>query len=70
MKGSPRNELLGDLIDEDEGLTKEEDNALRQLAFFEMAGDLSASARQRKQDLRNRDRRTDVRNPRPDPSAD
>lgn len=51
------------------GLTKQEDNSLRQLAFFELAGDLSDMARHRMMELRKRDRRSDIRNPRPDPSA-
>jgi hypothetical protein len=50
------------------GLSKEEDNALRQLAFFELAGDLSAAAREKMESLLRRDRRSDIRNPRPDPS--
>lgn len=52
-----------------DGLTKQEDNTLRQLAFFDLAGDLSDMARHRLMELRKRDRRSDVRNPRPDPSA-
>ena len=49
-------------------LTKAEDNELRQLEWFELAGDLSESSQKRLVELRRRDRRTDVRNPRPDPS--
>jgi hypothetical protein len=52
-----------------EGLTKEEDNTLRQLAFFELAGVLSDLSRHRMRELRKRDRRREIRNPRPDPSA-
>ena len=49
-------------------LTKAEDNELRQLEWFELAGDLSEQSLKRLVELRKRDRRADVRNPRPDPS--
>lgn len=51
------------------GLTPAEDNELRQLTWFSMVGQLSESSNERLLELRAKDRRTKVRNPRPDPSA-
>jgi hypothetical protein len=59
---------FGSRGDDAEGLTKDEDNTLRQLAFFDLAGDLSAQAQERMECLKRRDRRTTIRDPRPDPS--
>jgi hypothetical protein len=53
----------------DSGLTPAEDNELRQLTWFSMVGQLSESSNERILELRAKDRRTKVRNPRPDPSA-
>ena len=53
----------------DSGLTPSEDNELRQLTWFSMVGQLSESSNERILELRAKDRRTKVRNPRPDPSA-
>lgn len=44
-----------------------EDAELRQLTWFGLAGDLSEQSRERIEELRSRDRRDDVRDPRPDP---
>jgi hypothetical protein len=68
MREKERRSQSGLRPDPEDGLTRDEDNALRQLAWFELAGDLSDWARQRIRDLRGRDRRENVRNPRPDPS--
>ena len=54
---------------EDHGLTADEDNELRQLTWFSMVGQLSDTSRTRLLELKGKDRRTKVRNPRPDPSA-
>ena len=54
---------------EDDGLTAEEDNELRQLTWFSMVGQLSDTSRTRLLELKRKDRRNKVRNPRPDPSA-
>ena len=56
-------------FDVDAGLTPAEDDELRQLTWFSMVGQLSESSTQRILELRAKDRRTKVRNPRPDPSA-
>ncbi|HEX4862924.1 MAG TPA: hypothetical protein VFV02_02560 [Acidimicrobiales bacterium] len=64
-KGSTRN-VNSEL---DSGLTAAEDDELRQLTWFSMVGQLSESSSERILELRAKDRRTKVRNPRPDPSA-
>jgi hypothetical protein len=51
------------------GLTTEEDNELRQLTWFSLVGHLSDASQARLLELRARDRRSKVRNPRPDPSV-
>lgn len=53
----------------DSGLTAAEDNELRQLTWFSMVGQLSESSNERILELKAKDRRTKVRNPRPDPST-
>ena len=45
-----------------------EDRELRQLTWFAKAGDLSDRSRSRLCELHQKDRRVDVRMPRPDPS--
>jgi hypothetical protein len=55
--------------DVDEGLTSAEDDELRQLTWFSMVGQLSETAKERILELRAKDRRSRVRNPRPDPTA-
>jgi hypothetical protein len=59
-------EALGDGRD---GLTAVEDNELRQLTWFSSVGDLSEKAVNRLWLLIGRDRRGEVRDPRPNPSA-
>jgi hypothetical protein len=54
---------------DDSGLSPDEDNELRQLTWFSLVGHLSDASQARMLELRARDRRTKVRNPRPDPSA-
>lgn len=50
---------------EDLGLSSDEDDLLRRLHWFESAGcELSASQRELKASLRDRDRRDDIRVPR------
>ncbi|HUJ66245.1 MAG TPA: hypothetical protein VLX59_11945 [Acidimicrobiales bacterium] len=51
------------------GLTPAEDYELRQLTWFSAVGDLSERAVGRLWQLIGRDRRTAVRNPRPNPSS-
>lgn len=51
------------------GLSPEEDNELRQLTWFSLVGQLSDASQARMLELRAKDRRSKVRNPRPDPSA-
>ena len=48
-------------------LTGLEDAELRQLTWFGLAGDLSEKSQARIAELRSRDRRAAVRDPRPDP---
>jgi hypothetical protein len=48
-------------------LTPEEDGELRRLAWFSMAGAVSEETARRIAELRARDRRYDIRDPRPDP---
>lgn len=52
-----------------QGLTTLEDHELRQLTWFSAVGDLSERAVARLWQLIGRDRRTAVRDPRPNPSA-
>jgi hypothetical protein len=54
---------------EPRGLTTSEDRELRQLTWFSLVGQLSQKSQGRVAALKGRDRRTDVRDPRPDPSA-
>lgn len=51
----------------DQQLTDLEDAELRQLTWFGLAGDLSEKSQARIAELRSRDRRAEVRDPRPDP---
>ena len=53
----------------DRGLTAEEDDELRQLTWFSMVGQLSDESEARLLELKGKDRRSNVRNPRPDPSV-
>ena len=50
-------------------LTPAEDAEMRQLAWFAKAGDLSERSQARLSELRARDRRTAIRDPRPDPTT-
>jgi hypothetical protein len=52
-----------------QGLTALEDLELRQLTWFSLVGDLSERAVARLRQLIRRDRREEVRDPRPNPSA-
>jgi hypothetical protein len=52
-----------------QGLTAREDHELRQLTWFSAVGDLSDKAVGRLWQLIGRDRRTAVRDPRPNPST-
>ncbi len=52
-----------------DGLTAVEDHELRQLTWFSSVGDLSDRAVNRLWQLIRRDRRGEVRDPRPNPSA-
>ena len=66
----PQDENTGeDPGDSDDGLTVVEDNELRQLTWFSSVGDLSDRAVTRLWQLIGRDRRAEVRDPRPNPSA-
>ena len=51
-------------------LSLEEDHELRQLTWFSKVGHLSEASTARLAELQDRDRRTDVRDPRPDPSCE
>ena len=51
-------------------LTPAEDHELRQLTWFSKVGHLSEQSAARLADLMARDRRTEVRDPRPNPSGD
>lgn len=55
-------------IDPTDALGREEDNELRLLTWFKLVGNVSEISRRRIADLRARDRRNDVRDPRPDPA--
>ena len=50
-------------------LTPAEDSELRQLTWFAKVGSLSENSRARLEELRARDRRDTVRDPRPDPGS-
>jgi len=50
-------------------LTRAEDAEMRQLAWFAKAGHLSEKSQARLADLRARDRRGTIRDPRPDPTS-
>jgi hypothetical protein len=52
-----------------EGLTSSEDRELRQLTWFSLTGSLSEKSKARILELAAKDRRSEVRNPRPDPSS-
>jgi hypothetical protein len=66
----PRDENTGEgLTDIRDGLTAVEDNELRQLTWFSSVGDLSEKAVNRLWHLIRRDRRGEVRDPRPNPSG-
>ena len=54
-------------VTSDQKLTDLEDAELRQLTWFGLAGDLSEKSQARIAELRSRDRRAEVRDPRPDP---
>lgn len=54
---------------EEVGLSVSEDREMRQLSWFSAAGSLSEASRARLQELRERDRRDEVRDARPDPSC-
>jgi hypothetical protein len=66
----PHDENTGEgLADSRDGLTTVEDNELRQLTWFSSVGDLSDRAVGRLWQLIGRDRRGEVRDPRPNPSG-
>src|SRR5690349_3829211 len=50
-------------------LSPAEDAELRQLAWFSRAGQLSEKSQARLSDLKARDRRNTIRDPRPDPTS-
>jgi hypothetical protein len=54
-------------VTSDQKLNDLEDAELRQLTWFGLAGDLSEKSQARIAELRSRDRRAEVRDPRPDP---
>ena len=54
-------------VTSDQKLTGLEDAELRLLTWFGLAGDLSEKSQARIAELRSRDRRAEVREPRPDP---
>ena len=58
---------MADIEDDTDGLGRDEDNELRLLTWFELAGSVSEATEQRIAELRNRDRREEVRDPRSDP---
>jgi hypothetical protein len=53
---------------EDSGLSTSEDHELRQLAWFRRAGQLSERSENRLSELSSKDRRSEVRDPRPNPA--
>ena len=53
-----------------EGLTISEDRELRQLTWFSQAGSVSDSSRARVLELTAKDRRREIREPRPNPGSD
>ena len=55
-------------IDPTDPLGREEDNELRMLTWFKLVGNVSEMTRRRLTDLLARDRRKNVRDPRPDPA--
>lgn len=59
---------MGEIEQSDELLDREEDNELRLLTWFKLVGNISESSMRRIAQLRSRDRRKDVRDPRPDPA--
>lgn len=69
MANRNRNSLGADSALDQRGLTSHEDNELRQLTWFSLVGQLSEASEARLLELKAKDRRTKVRNPRPDPSA-
>lgn len=69
MANRNRNSVGADSALDQRGLTSEEDNELRQLTWFSLVGQLSDTSEARLIELKAKDRRSKVRNPRPDPSA-
>ena len=69
MANSETRPMILDSALDEPGLTTEEDNELRQLTWFSLVGHLSDGSQARLLELRAKDRRRKVRNPRPDPSA-
>lgn len=69
MANRNRNSVGADSASKQRGLTSAEDNELRQLTWFSLVGQLSETSEARLLELKAKDRRTKVRNPRPDPSA-
>lgn len=58
-----------ELTDAQPALTAAEDHELRQLTWFSRVGQLSERSAARLSELRERDKRTDVRDPRPNPAS-
>lgn len=52
-----------------QGLTRSEDDELRQLTWFSKTGDVSERTTARVSELLGRDRRAEVRDPRPNPGG-
>jgi hypothetical protein len=59
---------MADIDADSDALRREEDNELRLLTWFEMAGSISEATERRIAELRARDRRDEVRDPRSDPA--
>jgi len=59
---------MADIDGDHRRVGRAEDNELRLLSWFELAGSISDATKQRIAELRARDRRDEVRDPRPDPA--
>lgn len=60
---------MADIDANTDALSRKEDNELRLLTWFELAGSLSEASERRIAELRARDRRDEVRDPRSDPAS-
>ena len=65
---SSQGDVMADIDADSDALRREEDNELRLLTWFELAGSISEATEQRIAELRARDRRNEVRDPRSDPA--